>query len=100
MQAPVNDDHAVLAERIMEALKDDKLGEVFRPGTMEFSRVRSCCDWLIHNKPDRALFTGHLAGVLRHKTGTTHATLFADALDRLGVVREPVTDPEVLALVE
>ena len=99
-QAPVNNGHALLAERIRKAMVEGKLGEPFRIGTMEFSRVRACCEWLIENKPERPLFTSHLASVLRHKHATVHATLFADALDRLGIVRTPVTDPEVVKHIE
>lgn len=79
-----------IAAAIQKAMNDGVLG--FAQGTTEFSRVRSCCSWLLEGKPEKLLFVKHLSRILL-KGESAVARGFGKKLLSFVIKREPVAAP-------
>jgi len=82
-----------VAAEIQTALDEGVLG--FKPCTVEHSRIRSCCSWLLEGKPEKILFANHLSSVLLEKGSTAVACSLSRKLAVTVIKREPVVAEQV-----
>lgn len=86
---PTIDPTKEILKEILKALGEGTLG--FFQGSIEFSRVRSCCEWILEDKPEKVIFVRHLCGVL--DKGDAPAKGLSRKLLAMVIKREPVAAP-------
>ena len=92
----LRDDCVRVAKKIQKLLVKKKLGCDFEEGSEGYSRIRSCCSWIIEKKPERTVFVDHLSQVLFSKNRNRNSTRLSNELKGLLLVRTPILDPEAV----